>query len=215
MKEFNELISVTEQLLGPEGCPWDREQTFKSLRSSVLEEAFELIEAIDLNNDAHIREELGDFFFNAIFLCKIAEKENRFSMADALKEITEKLIRRHPHVFGEVKVKNIEALWDQWEGIKKSEKGKSHRESTLDGIPKDLPALSRAQKSLKKIKKAHYKEIPASKIPIQFDDEEELGKILLDIANKAQEKNLDAEHALRKVLSHLEKDFRAFEKKDK
>lgn len=101
MREFDELIEIIDRLLGPDGCPWDKEQTLQSLRSSVLEEVCEVIEAIDLNDNAHIKEELGDLFFNTIFLCKIAEKEKRFTVTEILKELNEKLIRRHPHVFGE------------------------------------------------------------------------------------------------------------------
>jgi len=208
MKEFDDLLNITDTLLGPGGCPWDRQQTLNSLRSSVLEEACELIEAIDLEDNAHIKEELGDLFFNVVIFCRLAEKENRCTIQEVLNEIRDKLIRRHPHVFGEAQVKDSEAVIKQWEQIKSTEK--AHRQSALDSIPKDLPALSRAHKAIKKMAKSHFSELPGhSTIP--FEDENSLGKILLSLVAQAQEKGLDAEHALRKTLAELEKKFRAFE----
>lgn len=214
MHEFEELLKITDRLLGPDGCPWDQVQTLQSLRSSVLEETCELIEAIDLDDNAHIREELGDFFFNAVFFCKIAEKEKRFKIEEVLKEVVEKLIRRHPHVFGSSKINDLDAAKKQWEMIKAEEKGKTHRKSILDGISKDTPSLARAQKIFKKLHKKHYDNelyIEAEET-LSFDDEETLGKYLLNLVKKAEEKGLDAEHALRKTLTHFEKDIRSFEK---
>jgi tetrapyrrole methylase family protein/MazG family protein len=215
MKEFDELVKVLERLLGPQGCPWDKDQTLNSLRSSVLEETSELIEAINLNDNAHIQEELGDLFFNVIFLCKVAEKEKRFEMASVLKEVTEKLIRRHPHVFGDAVVKNLEGHLKQWDQIKAKEQSKTHRKSALDGIPKDLSSLARTEKCLKQMHKNDFKDIPQRKISDKFDDEESLGEILLHLVDKARLRGLDAEHALRKTLTHLERDFHNFEKNGK
>lgn len=208
---FQEVVAIIDRLLGPNGCEWDRRQTLESLRSCVVEEVYELIEAIDLNDNAMILEELGDLFFNAIFFSRVAEKEGRFAMSDVLKGIAEKLIRRHPHVFGDVKLEELDDVMKQWDRIKNEEKGKVHRKSALDGIPKDLPALSRAQKALKKMLKLKFP-LPhqAPEIP-PFENEEELGTLLLTIAEQAQIKGLHAEHALRKALSHAEKDFRSFE----
>lgn len=212
MKEFEDLIQVIERLLGPNGCPWDQEQTLQSLRSTVLEEVCEVIEAIDLNDNEHIREELGDLFFNVVFLCKIAEKEQRFTMASILSELTEKLIRRHPHVFGDgKKIKTVDELYEQWDKIKKEEKGKNIRKSILDGISKHLPALARAQKSLKKMKKSGYLHSLPQLNDLPINNEKELGEYLLSLVTLAQEKGLDAEHALRKALAHLEKDFLRYE----
>lgn len=210
MKEFEDLMKIIDRLLGPGGCPWDREQTLQSLRSTVLEEVCEVIEAIDLNDNEHIKEELGDLFFNVVFLCKIAEKEQRFTIAEVLKELNEKLIRRHPHVFSEgKKINTVDELYEQWDQIKKEEKGKDNRKSVLDGISKHLPALARAQKVMKRIKKRGYQ---FSKIEnSDITDEKELGEHLLFLTSLAQEKGLDAEHALRKALAHLEKKFKQFE----
>ncbi|MBS4165267.1 Nucleoside triphosphate pyrophosphohydrolase [Neochlamydia sp. AcF65] len=214
MQEFNQLIEIIERLLAPGGCPWDQAQTLHSLRSSLLEESCEVIEAIDLGNNSHIQEELGDLFFNAVFLCKIAEKEKRFTFGAVLNELNEKLVRRHPHVFGEgKKINTSQELSQQWEEIKKREKGKDTRKSALDGISKGLPALSRAQKVLKKIKNSGYlRDLPTGDLA-GIHNENELGKHLLFLVEVAQKQGLDAEHALRKTLTHLEKDFQLFEKK--
>lgn len=122
MKEFDELKDVIEKLLAPNGCPWDREQTLMTMRKSLLEETKEVIEAIDLNDNEKIEEELGDLFFNVLFMSRLAEKEGRCTIGAILKHIIAKLIRRHPHVFGDAKVETAEDVIKQWNEIKKSEK---------------------------------------------------------------------------------------------
>ncbi|NGX43729.1 MAG: Nucleoside triphosphate pyrophosphohydrolase [Chlamydiae bacterium] len=211
MKELDELLKVVDRLLGPGGCPWDHEQTMKSARTYVLEEVSELIEAIDLEDNHHIQEELGDLFYNAIFLSRLAEKEGRCQLVDAVKGITEKLIRRHPHVFEGVEVKSTEEIVHRWEQIKKQEKGNLHRKSVLDGIPKNLPALARAKKMINRIKKTSYSELPHTDVAFDFSDEDTLGTLLWQITTTAHERGLDAEHALRKVIAEQEKAFREFE----
>jgi len=212
MKEFNELVAVVDELLGENGCPWDREQTMKTIRKDVLEEVSELIEAIDLGDNDHIEEELGDLFFNVIFLSRLAEKEKRTEMKKALLGIKEKLIRRHPHVFHDEVIADQEALLKRWNEIKLTEKGKEHRTSVLDGIPKGLPALARAQKVMKKIKNVELLQLRHN-VDLSFQTEEELGTILATIAFKAGELGLDAEHALKNHLSLTEARFRIFETK--
>ena len=118
MKEFIQILELIDTLLGPNGCPWDKEQTFESLRETVTEEAYELVEAIDLNDKEKILEELGDLFFNAIFFCKLGEKEEVFSTEKVLQELYDKLVRRHPHVFGETVIGNVSELYEQWEQIR-------------------------------------------------------------------------------------------------
>lgn len=209
MAEFAKLIEVTEQLLGPGGCPWDQEQTMMTIRSTILEEVCEVIEAIDVGDNPHIRDELGDLFFNVIFLCKMAEKENRFTLKDVIQNLVDKLIRRHPHVFGDVKgIDTVDALTEQWDKIKKEESGHTHRKSGLDGIPRDLPSLARAQKMLKKIGKTDYSDIPKSDLTVDVTSEESLGRALLTIVSQAQSAGLDAEQALKKTLAILDKQFR-------
>lgn len=202
---FQKLLDILDRLLGPNGCPWDREQTMQSLRCTVLEETCELIEAIDLNNDPHIKEELGDLILNAVFFCKLAEKEKRFPMDSVIENLNDKLIRRHPHVFGESKAENADSVIDIWNEVKSKEKGE--QTNVLDSIPKGLPGLARAQKALKRMKKAGYAELP--KVHQQkFKSEDDLGNHLLEVCMQAGEQKLDAEIALRKVLTHLEQQFR-------
>lgn len=197
-----------DELLGPKGCPWDKQQTMLSIRGSVVEEACELKEAIESSDNHHICEELGDLFLNAVFLSKLAEKEQRFTMSQALEGISEKLIRRHPHVFGDVELHDSESVKKQWEAIKQSEKSKEHRKSALDSIPSGLPVLSRAQKVLKKIRGSNLAVPVAS---IEVSSEEELADQLLALIMGAEAKGFDFEQAVRKKLQSLETLFRARE----
>lgn len=205
MKQFDELVDIIDRLLGPGGCPWDQEQTLEKLRPSVLEEACEVIEAIDLGDNHHIQEELGDLLFNALFFCKVAEKEGRLKTSHVIQELNEKLIRRHPHVFGEGTAKTSKDVVRQWEELKKQEKTKTHRESIFDSLPKGLPALTRSQKMFKKMHKKIPQDVGYTNL---FENEEDLGELLYRLTAEAEAKGLDAEHALRKKLSVLEKDFR-------
>jgi len=200
MKEFNELLSVIDVLLGPGGCPWDREQTLTSMRADILEEVCELIEAIDIDHDPHIQEELGDLFFNVVFFCRLAEKEGRCDIIGVLQGITNKLIRRHPHVFGEEDIAHASEVLERWDQIKGEEK--PERKGLFDGIPKGLPALAKAQKMIKRLRKVGDTRIP--KASLSFETEEDFAKGLLSLVVYAQEKGYDAEHALRKELSLLE-----------
>lgn len=213
MDEFQEVLKVTDRLLGPEGCPWDQLQTMKSTRPCIIEEASELVDAIDLEDNHHIEEELGDMLFVVIFLCRLAEKEKRCSLNEVLKKLKDKLIRRHPHVFGDVKINSFDEFYTQWDSIKQQEKGKEHRKSALDSIPKGLPALAKAQKMHKKIHKTSFEDTPKIENE-EFQNEDSLGTTLWNIIAIAQEKGLDAEHALRNKLSAIEKSFREFETKN-
>lgn len=208
MHGFKELINVIDRLLGPAGCPWDREQTMNSIRHYLLEETAELIDAIDLEDNEHIKEELGDLFFHVLFLSRLAEKEGRFHLDDVMKTLTGKLIRRHPHVFGEAKITTSDEVLHQWEQIKKKEKENVQFKSVLDGVPKSLPALARAAKMIKKMKKTPFQKAPFFK---EIENEEELGSLLWRLVADAEERGLDAEQALRKVLAEQEEAFRKFE----
>jgi MazG family protein len=142
MKEdpFRELIGILERLRGPDGCPWDREQTFDSLRPYLLEEAYEILETIDEQRYAQLKEELGDLLLHIVFQAQIAREMGLFDIDDVLKAINEKLIRRHPHVFGDVKVDSARQVEKNWESIKLEEDQKR----VLGGVPKSQPALLRA-----------------------------------------------------------------------
>lgn len=208
MDAFVELQNILGRLLGPQGCEWDRAQTMRSMRESLLEESCEVIEAIDLGEPHHIQEELGDLFFNALFLCTLAEKEGFGTVNGILQELNDKLVRRHPHVFGEAKVKDVEGVLEQWETIKTSEKGKSHRKSALDGIAKGLPALARAQKILKKLQKKGISMAQLNCLSQEKSSEELVGHALLKLVAESQAKGVEAEQALRATLARVEKEFR-------
>lgn len=189
-----------ERLLGPNGCPWDREQTLFDLQKYLLEEVHELIEAIDGEDPKNIAEELGDVFFSLVFIGKLGEKENLFTTADALRLICEKLIRRHPHIFANEKIQSTEDIVKNWEAIKKKEK---ERKSILDGIPASLPALTRAQKIIEKLHRAESPLEPVSDKK-KWNDVE-VGKKLWEIVAAAQFSKIDAEGALRRYSSTIER----------
>lgn len=207
MKEMDDLLNTYARLLGSGGCPWDLKQTMKTIRCDLLEECYELLQAISLDDNEAMLEELGDLFCVMVFLGKLAEKEERFSFHEVLRLANDKMIRRHPHVFGETEISTEEELLEQWNRIKLAEKGKEGRKSVWDGIPTDLPALARAQKIQKKIgswSAIHTEE--KSK-----DPELELGEELWALVSKAHALKLDAEQALRRFLATKEREFRACE----
>ena len=144
------------RLRSPTGCPWDREQDHKSLRWHAVEEVYELLDSIDAGDDHEMAEELGDLLLQVVFHCQLAKERGAFDFEQVARHITDKLIRRHPHVFGDLKVNDVDHVWANWEKIKRAEKhGTPHaRPSALDGIPKHLPALLRAEKLAKKAKRA-------------------------------------------------------------
>jgi MazG family protein len=147
MEKLDRLLEVADTLLGPNGCPWDLQQTLQSLQPYLLEEAHELIESIDLKDPVKMREELGDVFYTLIFIAKLGEKEGFFTLSESLESITEKLIRRHPHIFSDCKVEGADEVMRNWEAIKKKE----GRKTLFEGIPPTLPSLSRAQKMIAKL----------------------------------------------------------------
>ena len=153
---INDLLKVMAKLRSPTGCPWDREQSHLTLRRHAIEEVYELIDAIEARDDIEMAEELGDLLLQVVFHCQLAHERGAFDFEKVTRHLVDKLIRRHPHVFGKTKVKNVDEVWANWEKIKKAEKDGTHleRKSALDGIPKHLPALLRAEKLLKKAKKA-------------------------------------------------------------
>lgn len=205
---FDHLNGILNLLLSPEGCPWDREQTMLTLRKTLLEETCELIEAIDLNDNAHITEELGDLFLNALFLCKMAQKEKRCTTPEVLDHLSEKLIRRHPHIFGDAKVTDADHVKRQWDEIKRSENGKESRKSLLDGIPLGLPALARAHKMAARMKKAGFTPPDCS----QEEGERHFGFTLWTFL---QSMPYEPEQALRSYLSFSSEKFRSWEEEQR
>ena len=155
-RAIDDLLAVMARLRSPTGCPWDREQDHRTLRYHAVEEVYELIDAIEAGDDHEMVEELGDLLLQVIFHCQLARERRAFDFEQVARRITDKLIRRHPHVFGDAKAKTVDAVWAQWEQIKRAEKAgtRHHRPSALDGVPKHLPALLRAEKLVKKARKA-------------------------------------------------------------
>ncbi len=153
---FNELYSVVKRLRADDGCPWDREQTPESLRGALIEETYECIEAIDSKDWHHIREELGDIFLLATMIAYMHEQQGLFSLSQVLEEITAKLIRRHPHVFGESSASTSAEVLEQWAKIKVEQEGRKPKDSLMDQVSRALPPLERAYKIQKKAAKAGF-----------------------------------------------------------
>src|ERR1039457_1806271 len=162
---IDDLLKVMARLRSPTGCPWDREQSHMTLRRHAIEEVYELIDAIEARDDHEMAEELGDLLLQVVFHCQLARERGAFDFEKVCHLLVEKLVRRHPHVFGTTKVKDVDEVWANWEEIKKAEKhGTRHaRHSAFDGIPKHLPALLRAEKLVKKARKAFATESPAGR----------------------------------------------------
>ena len=198
------------KLRSPKGCPWDREQTHMTLRFHAVEEVYELIDAIESGDDHELAEELGDLLLQVVFHCQLASERGAFNFEKIARHITDKLIRRHPHVFGKTKVKNVDEVWANWEKIKRAEKhGTKHeRGSALDGIPKHLPALLRAEKLVKKARKAKLISTAPKKIRMS---KAKLAEQLFALAEFAQEKGWNAEELLRREIGKRERKWRQIE----
>ncbi|GHU19278.1 hypothetical protein FACS1894163_12020 [Spirochaetia bacterium] len=172
---FKELYDIVVRLRAPDGCPWDREQNPMSLRADLIEETYECIEAIDEKDPAHIQEELGDVFLLVTMLAYMHEQEGSFSVADALTTVSEKLVRRHPHVFGTVKVNDSAEVLDNWARIKVEQEGRKPKDSILDEVSRGLPPLDRSYKLQKKAAKAGFDWSEVKDVIAKI--EEELGEV--------------------------------------
>lgn len=198
--EFKKLIDVSDTLMGENGCKWDHKQTFETLKIYLLEECYEVLDEVDSVNHKGLVEELGDLLYVIIFFAKIGEKEEKFSLQEILHQVREKLIYRHPHVFGEKKLDTLESIKDQWASLK--EKEKAHRKSKLEGIPLHMPALLRAKKMIEKMGNSDQ---------VQTITEEQLAQALYSLSEQAEKSNLDPELVLQKTLKEKERIFRAKE----
>jgi len=222
-KGFDRLMETMRKLRAPGGCPWDAEQTHESLKRYLLEECYEVIEAIDAGSPEMLKEELGDLMLQPVFHAAIAEERGEFTMDNVLDTINEKLIRRHPHVFGEQVVKSAEEQVANWERIKKAEKG-AERKSALSGVPPELPALMKAQKITEKAARVgfdweHTDQVFAKVLEELHEFEEtltegnqermeaELGDLLFAIVNLGRFLSLDPEEALRKTITRFGRRF--------
>lgn len=207
---INDLLKVMAKLRSPEGCPWDREQTHLSLRRHAIEEVYELIDAIEAQDDHEMAEELGDLLLQVVFHCQLASERGAFNFARVCRLLVEKLIRRHPHVFGKTKVANVDEVWANWEQIKLAEKHGTARARHLafDGIPKHLPALMRAEKLAKKARKLFGENPFESSNGKKPRNRNELAKELFDLTAFAQTRGWSAEQLLSVETKRRERDFR-------
>ena len=224
--DFDDLVEVVKILRSPEGCPWDREQDHKSIRNGLIEETYEVIEAIDTENPTLLREELGDVLLQIVFHAGIEEDEGRFDMDDVANDICVKLIHRHPHVFGDVSVENTAEVLTNWEQIKSEEKERVTVTDKLRSIPPMLPALMRATKVGKKASMFDFEttELVMDKIAEEMvevseaiesgawcDVEEEIGDLLLTVTSLCRKLDVDAEAALNKATEKFINRFERIE----
>jgi uncharacterized protein YabN with tetrapyrrole methylase and pyrophosphatase domain len=210
---INDLLKIMARLRSPGGCPWDREQDHMSLRWHAVEEVYELLDAIEASDDHELEEELGDLLLQVVFHCQLARERGAFDFEKVARHIADKLVRRHPHVFGNLRVKDVDQVWANWEKIKRAEKhGTRHaRPSALDGIPKRLPALLWAGKLVKKAHKAKLL-VPAPGKTART--RKEVAERLFALAQFAQEQGWSAEDLLRSETKKRERALREKEKRE-
>lgn len=226
-ENFARLVEIMDKLRGPKGCPWDKAQKREDLKTYLLEETYEVLDAIDEKSDEKLKEELGDLLLQIVFHAQISKEENKFDIEDVCKEINEKLIRRHPHVFSDTEAKTPEMVLKNWEKIKKGEKkGKS----ALEGVPKIFPALLKAYrlqekagrvgfdweetKQVERKVKEEFKELQeAIKEGEKQKIREELGDLLFAIVNLSRFLKIDPEDALQSANEKFIRRFKAVEKK--
>ncbi len=228
-ESFRKLIEIVDTLMGENGCPWDNVQTRESLKPYLVEETYEVLEALDTNDPDQIKDELGDLLYQILFHSKISSKNNEFDIKDVLNNLKEKMVRRHPHVFKEGQINTPDQVIERWEEIKKEEKTHSNHPSILDSVPKQLPSLLKAQKLQKKAAKEGFDWDEISDVFDKLDEEiaefksavlegkdtniqSELGDILFVLVNIAKFKKIDAEEALRSTNNKFIKRFQHIEK---
>jgi len=225
---FKDLIGLMARLRGPDGCPWDKKQTPESLKPFLIEECYEVIDALDEAEPAKIRDELGDLLFQIVFHSRIAEERGEFSIQDVITAIVEKMTRRHPHVFGADTLSTDKEVLAQWEIIKAKEKAHQDRTSILEGVPRNLPSLLRAHRVQEKASRAGFdwnhlnealpkldEEIAEFKETLQSEDagriEDELGDVFFTLVNISRFVGVNPEDALRKTISKFIDRFRHIE----
>src|SRR5579883_3203272 len=221
---FADLVAIMARLRGPGGCPWDREQTHASLTTFMIEEAYEAVDAIERDDTADMVEELGDVLLQVVLHSQLAEEEGRFSLADVAEEVNRKLVRRHPHVFGDVTADTSSEVLRNWERIKRAEKGE-RRASALDGIPLALPALALAQTVGRKaakhgfdwpdvqgtLDKAREEMDEIARATSDAERRDEVGDLLFALTSACRHLGIDAEDALRAAVRKFSLRFRRVE----
>jgi tetrapyrrole methylase family protein / MazG family protein len=225
---FPDLVALVAKLRSPDGCPWDRKQTPESLKPFLIEECYEVIEALDEGSPAKVKEELGDLLFQIIFHARIAEEQGSFTMNDVITDNIQKMIRRHPHVFGDARLSTDKEVLASWEEIKKKEKGYEERKSILEGVPRHLPALLRARSLQERAARVGFdwkhidealpkldEELAEFKASLKKEDsvgiEEELGDVFFMLVNISRFLGVNPEDALRKTISKFIHRFRYIE----
>ncbi len=226
-RSFDELVDLMHTLRSPGGCPWDREQTLLSLKPFVIEEAYEVVDAIDREDRAGLTEELGDLLLQAVFIAELTSEAGSFDIHDSITAIHDKLVRRHPHVFGEAKAGSADEVLMNWEKLKNEER-KAENKSLLAGVPPSLPALLRASRLTEKAARVGFdwrrtddvfgkveEEIAETKEAIASGEQqaidEEIGDLLFTIANLARKLNVNAEEALQSANRKFSRRFESME----
>jgi len=224
-ESFLRLVAIVERLRSAQGCPWDRQQTPASLIPYMLEETYEVIESIEADDHQALKEELGDVLLHIVFQSRIAEEQQQFTLAESIQAVVDKLIRRHPHVFSDVRMQDTAEIRQRWESAKQREKG---RESLLDGVPRTLPALTRARRVQEKAASVGFDwpEIAAvwAKVNEELEElrvaqaaadpkavAEEFGDVLFSLVNLGRFLHLSAEDTLRQAITKFEHRFRGIE----
>jgi MazG family protein len=227
---FERLLDIMRTLRGPSGCPWDREQTPASLKPYLIEEAYEVLEAIETGGPQALREELGDVLFQVVFHAEVAAERGDFSMSDLLTALVDKMVSRHPHVFGDARVETPTQALTQWEAIKQREAQlQGRRRSVLEGVPRALPALLRAQRIQSKAARVNFdwpdaraawqkveEEILEASAALSAGDrqrfQDELGDTLFSLVNVARLSELDAEDVLQRAIEKFRRRFTTMER---
>jgi MazG family protein len=221
------LVGLMRRLLSPDGCPWDKEQSFETLRKYVLEEACEVIDAIDSGDRAALREELGDLLLQVVFQAELGRREGAFAIDDVVAGIVDKLVKRHPHVFGHLDAKTADDVLRNWEKLKAQEKG---QRGILGGVPRSMPALTRAQRIGEKVARVGFDWADAAGSRVKVAEEvseldraiaggdaraieEELGDVLFALVNLSRHLDVDAEGALRRTIDKFTSRFAHVEKR--
>jgi XTP/dITP diphosphohydrolase len=201
MAALGELIDVMDRLRSPGGCPWDAEQTHASLLPHLVEETYELIEAVDSGNRQHVQEELGDVLLQVVFHARVAQEDQTlpFDLASVARGVAAKLKRRHPHVFGDATASTPAQVQEQWAALKQQEKG---RRGPLEGLPAGLPSLHRAATVLSRLRSAGL-DAGIAEHRVRLAADEDVGRVLLAVIAQAQERGIDADAALRRSLDEL------------
>jgi tetrapyrrole methylase family protein/MazG family protein len=226
MKEFDELVDIIATLRGKNGCDWDKKQTMASMKKYILEEVYELFEAVEKEDIQEIKEELGDISMHMVFLTRIAQEQGWFKIKDVLRSINEKLIFRHPHVFENEKVEGVKDILKNWEKLKQKEK--KERQFLLDGVPAALPSILRSLKIQEKLTRVGFQwddvngimdkveeEMEEMKVEVRENKmdrvEEELGDVFFVLVNLALKLGIDPESALQKTNNKVIQRFRYIE----